>query len=287
MEKGIAVSFGYAYGIVKIKEKQDVVFCDSKVENPIEEKDKLHKAIENTVSQLEKLKEKTVKELGEEEAEIFGAHIMLAEDPEYLEEIETLIIDEKLNGKMAVKNVTDKYLAFFDSMEDEYMKERALDLKDVSQRIILNIDGDVFKIEDVVEDNTIIVSHDLTPSDTAELDKDKVIAFLTDIGGKTSHTAIMAKSLEIPAIVGLNDITLKVKDGDYVIVDGVSGEVIINPNQDIIKQYQIKKSDFIKEKEELKKLKNVETKNKDGKRIEISGNIGSTDDLDKVIENGG
>lgn len=287
MEKGIPVSFGYAFGNVKTKKSTEINIYDFKIENTDEEKDKFSTAIKKTTAQLEVLKEKTAREMGEDKAAIFEAHIMLAEDPEYLQEIETLIVDEKLNSKMAVKIVTDKYLAFFDSMEDEYMKERASDLKDVFKRIVLNIDGIIFENEAFMEKDTVIVAHDLTPSDTAELDKEKVIAFLTDVGGKTSHTAIMAKSLEIPAIVGLKDITLKVKDGDFIIVDGINGEVFINPDRSTIDEYKIKEKAFIKEKEELKKLKGVETKTLSGKRIEVSGNIGSPNDVNSVIQNGG
>lgn len=285
MKKGIAVSFGYAVGKVLIKESQEIVLDQHQISDAEAEKNRLKSAIEVSVSQLEKLKEKTEKEMGEDKAQIFAAHIMLAEDPVFESEVEELI-DNKLNAEMAVSQTTDKYLEFFSSMEDEYMRERAADLKDVCKRIILNLSGKMKESEEYGY-NTVIVAHDLTPSDTAELDKEKVIAFLTDIGGRTSHTAIMAKTLEIPAIVGLQDISRTVKNGDLIIVDGVKGEVIINPDSDLVSEYQIKKEEFLKEKEELKKLKDIKVYGKDGRRIEIAGNIGSPADVDKVIENGG
>jgi len=285
MKKGIAVSFGYAVGKVLIKESQEIVLDQHQISDVEAEKNKLMAAISVSVSQLEKLKEKTEKEMGEDKAEIFAAHIMLAEDPVYISEVDELI-DNKLNAEMAVSKITAKYLELFSAMEDEYMRERAADLKDVCKRIILNLSGKMKEADDYGYD-TVIVAHDLTPSDTAELDKEKVIAFLTDIGGKTSHTAIMAKTLEIPAIVGLQDISKTVKNGDLIIVDGVKGEVIINPDSDKVYEYKIKKEEFLKEKEELKKLKDLKVYGKDGRRIEIAGNIGSPADITKVIENGG
>lgn len=285
MKKGIAVSFGYAVGKVFIKANQEIVLDQHQILDVEAEKDKLRSAISVSVSQLEKLKEKTEKEMGEDKAQIFAAHIMLAEDPVYLSEIEELI-DNKINAQMAVTQVTGRYLEFFNSMEDEYMKERASDLKDVCSRIILNLSGKTKETDDYGYD-TVIAAHDLTPSDTAELDKDKVIAFLTDIGGKTSHTAIMAKTLEIPAIVGLQDISKTLSNGDLVIVDGVKGEVYINPDSDLVEKYQKKKEEYEEEKQQLKKLRDILVYGKDGRRIEIAGNIGSPADIDKVIENGG
>lgn len=285
MEIGIGVSLGYAIGKVVIKEAEKIFISEDKIENIEEEKAKLKEAIRKTVEQLEVLKEKTEAEMGTDKAEIFEAHITLAEDPVFLEEIECLVND-KMNCQLATKTVTDGYLEMFNNMEDEYLRERAIDLKDVSKRIILNILGKIEESFDYGKD-TVIVAHDLTPSDTAELDKSKVIAFLTDVGGKTSHTAIMAKTLEIPAIVGLQNITSKVKNGDMVIVDGVQGKVIINPDREEIEEYLTKKEDYLKDKKELEKLKDIKVYGKDGRRIEIAGNIGSPKDIDKVIENGG
>ena len=172
-------------------------------------------------------------------------------------------------------------------MEDEYMKERAADIKDVSKWIIANLAGKGENALASVEENTVIVAHDLTPSDTAQLDRRKVIGFLTNIGGRTSHSAIMARTLEIPAIVGLKDITTSVKNGDTVILDGIEGICIINPEQSVIDEYTAKREKFLKEQEELKKLIEVETVTKSGKRIEVCGNIGSPADAEAVLANGG
>ena len=167
------------------------------------------------------------------------------------------------------------------------MRERAADIKDVSKRIISNLagkGGDAFAI---TEANTIVVAHDLTPSDTAQLDRTKVIGFMTNIGGRTSHAAIMARTLEIPAVLGLGDITDAVKNGDTVILDGITGDVIINPSEEVIAEYQAKKEKYTAEQEELKKLIDVKTTTKSGKRVEVCGNIGKPEDVLGVIANGG
>ena len=179
------------------------------------------------------------------------------------------------------------FVDIFEAMDDDYMRERAADIKDVAGRILANLKGYSIDILTNLPENTIVVASDLTPSDTAGLDKDKVIAFLTNIGGKTSHTAIMARTLEIPSVVGLNDITTLVKNGDTVIVDGNEGFVFINPNEAKIKEYLDKKLDFENEKIELLKLKNIKTVTRSGKRVEVAGNIGNPKDVIKVIQNGG
>ena len=225
--------------------------------------------------------------MGQEKAAVFEAHITLLDDPEFTGAMALEIENNKVNALKAVENVTNTFVAIFDSMEDAYMKERAADIKDVSKRIILNLAGKGGDEMEISDSNTVVVAHDLTPSDTAGLDRSKVIGFITDIGGRTSHAAIMARTLEIPAVLGLSDITSSVKNGDTVIVDGITGDVFINPSEDIIKEYKQKEENFNKEKEELKKLIEVKTTTKSGKRIEVCGNIGKPEDVDGVIANGG
>ena len=196
--------------------------------------------------------------MGQEKAAVFEAHITLLDDPEFTGAMALEIENNKVNALKAVENVTNTFVAIFDSMEDAYMKERAADIKDVSKRIILNLAGKGGDEMEISDSNTVVVAHDLTPSDTAGLDRSKVIGFITDIGGRTSHAAIMARTLEIPAVLGLSDITSSVKNGDTVIVDGITGDVFINPSEDIIKEYKQKEENFNKEKEEL--LKELRTK---------------------------
>ncbi|WP_032120448.1 phosphoenolpyruvate--protein phosphotransferase [Clostridium amazonitimonense] len=285
MKKGIAASRGYAIGHVVIKEDVDITITDAKVENVESEKNRLDKALEISKNQIEKVKEKALKNMGEDKAAVFESHIMLLEDPEFIGAIEMEITNNNTNAEKAVKDISDSFLAIFESMEDEYMRERAADVKDVSNRILLNLLGKMSGIE-ITENNTILVAHDLTPSDTAQLDKEKVIAFLTNIGGRTSHSAIMARTLEIPAIVGMNDITSSVKNGDLLIVDGIEGNVIVNPDDETIKLYERKVEEYKEEVEGLKRLIEVKTCTKSGKRIDVAGNIGKSEDVHKVIENG-
>ncbi len=287
MKKGIAASKGYAIGKVFLQEHEEIIITDEKIADVTLEKEKLQKALDASRDQLEKIKAKAAVEMGEEKAAVFEAHITLLDDPEFTGTMAMEIENNQLNAMKAVENVTNTFVMIFESMEDAYMRERAADIKDVSKRIISNLagrGGDAFAI---TEANTIVVAEDLTPSDTAQLDRSKVVAFLTNIGGRTSHSAIMARTLEIPAVVGLGDITTSVKTGDMVIVDGIEGVAIINPDEATIKEYEIKREAFLAEQEELKKLIEVKTVTKSGKRIEVCGNIGKAEDVDGVIANGG
>lgn len=287
MKKGVAASKGYAIGKVFLQEEVEINITDEKVSNVEAEKEKLQKALDDARIQLEKIKEKAKVEMGEEKAAVFEAHITLLDDPEFTGAMTLEIDNNSINAMKAVDNVTNTFVAIFESMEDDYMRERAADIKDVSSRIISNLagkGGDAFAI---TEGNTVVVAHDLTPSDTAQLDRSKVIGFITNIGGRTSHAAIMARTLEIPAVLGLGDVTTSVKNGDSIIVDGIEGDVIINPTEEQIAEYTAKLEQFKKEQEELKKLIDIKTVTKSGKRIEVCGNIGRPEDVEGVIANGG
>ena len=287
MKKVIAASKGYAIGKVFLQVNDEIVITDEKISDIEGEKAKLQKALDDSRAQLEKIKEKALTEMGVEKAQVFEAHITLLDDPEFTGAMQMEIESNSTNSMKAVQSVTDMFVSIFDAMEDAYMRERAADIKDVSKRIISNLagkGGDAFAI---TEENTIVVAHDLTPSDTAQLDRSKVVGFITDIGGRTSHAAIMARTLEIPAVLGLGDITTSVKTGDKVIVDGITGDVIINPSEEVIAEYTEKKAKFQAEQEELKKLIDVKTTTKSGRRIEVCGNIGKPEDVLGVIANGG
>ncbi|MFH0324231.1 phosphoenolpyruvate--protein phosphotransferase [Clostridium perfringens] len=287
MKKGIAASKGYAIGTVFIQEHEEIIISDAKVSDIAAEKEKLSKALAQSKEQLEAIKEKTANEIGEHEAQVFEAHLMLLDDVEFTGQMEMTIENDQLNSMKAVQNVTDTFVMIFDSMDDPYMRERAADIKDVSKRIIANLAGKGGNGMENVGANTVVVAHDLTPSDTAQLDRSKVIGFLTNIGGRTSHSAIMARTLEIPAVVGLGDITTSVKNGDTVIVDGIEGVAIINPDEATINEYKARLEKFKAEQEELKKLIDVKTTTKSGRRIEVCGNIGKPEDIDQVLANGG
>ncbi|EPY2276863.1 phosphoenolpyruvate--protein phosphotransferase [Clostridium sporogenes] len=287
MKKGIAASKGYAIGKIFIKEDINIEVVEKSIDNIEKEKERFKSALSNTREQLERIKDKAQKEVGAEKAAVFDSHIMLLDDPEFAGAVEMNIESNKVNSEKVLQEVIDMYSSIFASMEDEYMRERGSDIKDVGKRIMLNLMEKSVNSMDDLDKDTIIVAQDLTPSDTAQLDKDKVIAFLTNIGGRTSHSAIMARTLEIPAIVGMKDITESVKNDDIVIVDGIEGIVIINPDKETIEKYEESKESFLKEKEELKKLINVETVTKAGKRVEVCGNIGKPQDVHQVLENGG
>ncbi len=287
MKIGIAASKGYAIGTVVVKEESELNIEERVIENVEAEKERFKKALEASKEQLLNIKEKAAREMGADKAAVFESHAMLLEDPEFAGAVEMGIESNKINAEKALQDVVDMYAGIFAAMEDEYMRERGADVKDVGKRVLANLLGKISGDSDLMADNTVVVSHDLTPSDTAQLDKSKVVAFLTNIGGRTSHSAIMARTLEIPAVVGLQDITSSVKNGDTIIVDGIEGVAIVNPDVETIKKYEAKKEAFEKEREELKKLISVKTVTKAGKRVEVAGNIGKPEDVHQVLANGG
>lgn len=286
MKNGIPASKGYAIGEVLLQVKNEVPIANDLVTDIEAEKEKLAAAVQQSKQQLEKIKEYTEQSIGVEEAAIFEAHIMLLEDPELIASILKEIEDNRENAIKATCIASDKFIAIFDAMEDEYLRERAADLKDVAGRLISNLTGKYQEFT-VSKENTIVVAHDLTPSDTARLDRSKVVAFLTDVGGKTSHTAIMARILGIPAVVGMGDITAVLKNGDKIIVDGMNGSVIINPSNSVLAEFEEKMKVYKQGIESLKQLVSTETITKSGKRVYVAGNIGKPEDIELVIQNGG
>lgn len=282
---GTAVSKGYAAGYIFLKKDAELVIETGPAKDIINEMIRFKKAQADARTQLTEIRDQIAIELGEDEASIFDAHIMFLEDPDFIGGVEQQIIGLGKNAMAAISDVTENFLQIFQAMDDEYMKERASDVKDVSDRMLHLLAGHTAPVL-ALDENTIIAAHDLTPSDTAGLDKSKVIAFITDKGGRTSHTAIMARSLEIPAVVGLGEITKVVKDGDFVIVDGNRGEVIIDPDEATLKHYEALRAEYLEERSELLRFRDVETRSRDGKRIEVSANIGRPEDVDAVIENG-
>ena len=283
--KGIGASPGIAIGKALVLEHKEMVIEKKENVNVEVEVEKLNSAVDTSKKELSAVKEKVAKELGEEEAEIFGAHLLVLEDPEFIGEAENKIKNESLNAEYALNEVKDMFVSIFESMDNDYMRERAADVKDVTNRVLRHILG--IKIIDLsnLSDEVVLIAHDLTPSDTATMDKKKVLGFLTNIGGRTSHTAIMSRTLEIPAIVGLGDVTDKVKDSDMIVFDGDKGIVIVSPEEDVVAEYQEKKRIFEEDKKALELLKGQPSVTTDGKHVELAGNIGTPNDLEGLINN--
>jgi len=287
MFKATAASPGIAIGKALVYIEEELNIEKNIIDNIVEEKEKFHKAIEVTKHQLEDVRKEALEKLGADKAAIFEAHSMVLQDPELITQVENKITDDKINAESATKDVIDGFIAIFESMDDEYMKERAADIRDVGTRILKNLMGiEIVNLANL-SDEVILVAHDLTPSDTATMNKDKVLGFITNIGGRTSHTAIMARSLEVPAIVGLHDITSRIKNGDIIVFDGDEGIGYINPSEELLKEFQDKKKKFEENKRQLSLLKEKPSITLDGRRVEIAGNIGTPKDVDGVLENGG
>lgn len=282
--QGIGASSGVAFAKVFELVEAHVEIKETKIEDTKAEATKVDAAIADAIKQIEVVKAKALENLGEEEAAVFDAHIQVAADPAMSGEIKALIENDKFNALYATSTITANYAAMFESMEDAYMKERAADIKDVAKRIINSLAG--VKSTDVssINEEVIIVAEDLTPSDTAQLDKKYVKGFITDIGGRTSHAAIMARSLEIPAVLGLNDITKQVKSGDIVSMDGDSGDVVINPSEAEIKELENKANQLELDKIENAKFKGKHSLTSDGHEVELAANIGSPNDVEGANE---
>ncbi|MDI3481596.1 MAG: phosphoenolpyruvate-protein phosphotransferase system enzyme [Tepidanaerobacteraceae bacterium] len=289
MLKGIAASPGIEIGKAYVLKGQQIVINRANIPDGMVEEEikRLEEAIEKSKAQLKKIKEKAEEELGQDKAEIFQAHIMVLEDPVFIDEIKSKIKSDKITAENAVSMVSQNYVEMFNNMDDEYLKERAADIKDVSDRMIKNILGVSIETLADISEESIIIAKDLTPSDTAQMNKEKVLAFATDMGGRTSHTAIMARSLEIPAVVGLVDISLKAKSGDVVIVDGNKGIVYVNPDESTLKEYERMRLDYEKYRICLKELKDLPGETRDGTRkVELSANIGTPKDVKGALDNG-
>ncbi|MEG0748763.1 MAG: phosphoenolpyruvate--protein phosphotransferase [Carnobacterium sp.] len=286
--KGIAASDGIAIAKAYLLVEPDLSFDKFSVENSDSEIERLKNALNKATQELELIRTKAAEALGEEEAQVFDAHLMVLSDPELIGSIESNIRDNKVNTESALKEVTDMFIGIFEGMEDNpYMQERAADIKDVTKRVLSHLLGVKLPNPSMIDEEVIVIAHDLTPSDTAQLNRKFVKAFVTDIGGRTSHSAIMARSLEIPAIVGTKEITAIVKEGDLLIVDGLQGDVLVHPETADVSEYEEKASRFAAQKAEWNKLKNEKTLTADGKHIELAANIGTPKDLVSVKDNGG
>lgn len=283
---GIAASNGFGFGKASILVEPDLSFDKQTIDHVEDEIERLKAALDHTQDDLTKIRELVAKKQGEENAAIFDAHLLVIQDPELIGSIESKITDEKINAEAALKEQSDMFVTMFESMDNEYMRERAADIKDVSNRIMSHLLKVTLPNPGLIEEESILIAIDLTPSDTAQMNKDVVKGFVTDIGGRTSHSAIMARSMEIPAIVGTSNATAEIQEGDYLIVDGNNGEVIINPSDEEIEKYKQLAASFEAKKAEWALLKDEPSISKDGVQVELAANIGSPNDVDSVLNNG-
>ncbi|UXS28644.1 phosphoenolpyruvate--protein phosphotransferase [Staphylococcus delphini] len=284
--KGIAASDGVAIAKAYLLVEPNLSFSNEKTDNPEAEVQKFNEALNNSKIELTKIRNHAEEQLGADKAAIFDAHLLVLDDPELIQPIEEKIKNESASAPQALTEVTQNFITIFESMDNEYMKERAADIRDVAKRVLAHILGVELPNPSIIDESVIIVAHDLTPSDTAQLNKQYVQGFVTNIGGRTSHSAIMSRSLEIPAVVGTKSISESVQQGDMVIVDGLTGDVIVNPSDDEIKAYQHKRESFFADREALKQLRDEPSKTLDGHEVELAANIGTPNDLEGVHNNG-
>lgn len=285
--KGIAASDGVAIAKAYLLVEPDLTFDKNEKVTDVEgEVAKFNNAIEASKVELTKIRNNAEVQLGADKAAIFDAHLLVLDDPELIQPIQDKIKNENANAASALTDVTTQFVTIFESMDNEYMKERAADIRDVSKRVLSHILGVELPNPSMIDESVVIVVNDLTPSDTAQLNKEFVQGFATNIGGRTSHSAIMSRSLEIPAIVGTKSITQEAKQGDMIIVDGLNGDVIVNPTEDELIAYQDKRERYFADKKELQKLRDADTVTVDGVHAELAANIGTPNDLPGVIENG-
>ncbi|MBE3665818.1 phosphoenolpyruvate--protein phosphotransferase [Vibrio navarrensis] len=289
MISGILASPGIAIGKALLLQEDEIVLNTNTItaEQVDAEVKRFYDARSKSSAQLETIKQKALETFGEEKEAIFEGHIMLLEDEELEEEILALIKNDKMTADNAIHTVIEEQAMALESLDDEYLKERATDIRDIGSRFVKNALGiNIVSLSDINEE-VILVAYDLTPSETAQINLNYVLGFACDIGGRTSHTSIMARSLELPAIVGTNDITKRVKNSDMLILDAMNNKIIVNPSETQLEEAKAVKAAFLAEKEELAKLKDLHAETLDGHRVEVCGNIGTVKDCDGIIRNGG
>ena len=284
--KGIAASSGIAIAKVYRLVEPELSVQKTTVENVDVEIDRFHKSVEAAKSQIEAIRDYALKNLGQDKAAIFDAHLLIVNDPEIINPIEEKIKNEQVNAEVALKETADMFIAMFEQMDNEYMRERAADIRDVSKRILASLLNVAIPNPSLIDEEVIIVAEDLTPSDTAQLNRQYVKGFVTNIGGRTSHSAIMARTLEIPAVVGTKTITEQAKDGDLLILDALAGEVFVNPTEEQLETYKKKQAEYEAQVAEWAKLVNEPSVTKDGVQVELVANIGTPKDVEGALANG-
>lgn len=285
--QGIPASSGIAIAKAYRLENPELTVEKKTIDNAQAEVERFEKAVETSKKELEKIKEHAHRELGADKAEIFSAHLLVLSDPELLNPIKDRIKSDSVNAEVALDETAGMFINMFEQMDNEYMKERAADIRDVTKRVIAHLLGVGVSNPSLISEEVIIIAEDLTPSDTAQLNRQYVKAFTTDIGGRTSHSAIMARSMEIPAVVGTKNVTEKIQNDTMVIVDGLDGVVIVDPTEEEIATYTEKAKKHEEQKKEWAKLVNEKSLSLDGQEVELAANIGTPKDVKGVLANGG
>ena len=288
MISGILASPGIAFGKALVLKEEKIVLDTQKItDDQIDaEVDRFYEGRALVVEQLNSIRERALISLGEEKAAIFEGHLMILEDEELEEEILDYLRSNKVNAAVAASKIIDQQVAMLSEIDDEYLKERAGDIRDIGNRLIKNILGMYIVDLGDIQEESILVAYDLTPSETAQLNLEKVLGVVTDIGGRTSHTSIMARSLELPAIVGTNNVTELVNTGDYLILDAINNQVYINPTQSQIDELKTLEAKISQEKAELAKLKDLPAITLDGHKVDVVANIGTIRDCEGADRNG-
>ena len=281
--EGIKASSGLAIGTIYLFNRQEVAIDKSKIsENMVEEeKTRIQNALN---SYLEELSD--TNGANEAQVNIANAHKELLQDPYFSDTIESKIANELKNSELALNETINEMVEIMSQIDDEYLKERASDYKDIGYQLMYKLKGIKPKDLSLIEPNSIIISKELTPSDTSNMNKDNVVGFATDLGGKTSHTSIIAQTLDMPALVGMKDISTKIKGGEKAIIDGNEGFIIIDPSDELVSEYESKIKEQKEKKERLSLIKDKEAVTKDNRHVEVSANIGNIEDLKIAIENG-
>lgn len=288
MISGILASPGIAFGKALLLKEDEIVINRKKISDDQVEQEvqRFLDGRSKAAAQLEAIKVKAGETLGEEKAAIFEGHIMLLEDEELEQEIIDLIKKEYASADAAAYSVIDGQAKALEELDDEYLKERAADVRDIGKRLLQNILGLHIVDLSAIQDESILVAKDLTPSETAQLNLKKVLGFITDLGGRTSHTSIMARSLELPAIVGTGNVTENIKNGDFLILDGVNNQIYVNPTTDVVEELKAVQTQYLSEKHELAKLKDLPAVTLDGHQVEVCANIGTVRDIAGAERNG-
>lgn len=284
---GIAASSGIAIAKAYRLIEPELSVEKRTVEDVEAEISRFKEAIQKSTAELEIIRNKAEQDLGADKAAIFDAHLLVLSDPELLSPVQDKIQSEKVNAESSLQEIAGMFISMFEQMDNEYMKERAADIRDVTKRVLSHLLGIHIPNPSMIAEEVIIIAEDLTPSDTAQLNPFYVKGFTTDIGGRTSHSAIMARSLEIPAVVGAKTVTASIENGDMIIIDGLNGEVHINPTPELVKRYEEIQKNYASQKAEWAKLVHEETVTKDGHQVELAANIGTPKDLQGVHKNGG
>ncbi|MEM1503155.1 phosphoenolpyruvate--protein phosphotransferase [Domibacillus sp. 8LH] len=285
--KGIGASDGISFAKAYRLMEPDLTVEKRDVADAAAEAERFRAALKKSEAELEVIKEKARKDLGDDKAAIFEAHLLVLNDPELTGPIEDKIKSESVNAEYALQETANMFIGMFEAMDNEYMKERAADIKDVTKRVLAALLGVDLPAPALIAEEVVVVAEDLTPSMTAQLNREFVKGFTTDIGGRTSHSAIMARSLEIPAVVGTKNATTDIQNGDMIIIDGLQGEVHINPTEEVAAEYKKRAEAYAQQKAEWAKLVNEQTVTADGRHVELAANIGTPADLEGVKANGG